>query len=186
MNINGIIALLQLVLAMLSNPTTAQNPQFQALAGQAIQMAQTALSQGIPAESGVGGPDISSIPPTTPQSTNTLATSTPTLSPHCTINAVKLSSEDTLKQDHENEQAGLNTRSNYYDITWTLHDISSSTRGKLLDMSSPEDAGTDVGVGLLNQGVGLFPNENKVRVSHDFKNLIGADFNGTRCYANPS
>jgi len=42
---NNILTLLQLVLALLSNPLTAQNPQVQALASQAISEATAALAQ---------------------------------------------------------------------------------------------------------------------------------------------
>lgn len=44
MNLGNILTLLQLVLALLSNPTTAQNPQVQALAIQAINDAASVLS----------------------------------------------------------------------------------------------------------------------------------------------
>lgn len=43
-NLSQIVTLLQLVLALLSNPQTAQNPQVQALAAQAVQSASDALA----------------------------------------------------------------------------------------------------------------------------------------------
>lgn len=198
----NITAMLQLVMAMLTslvsmaklNPQIVNTPQFQSSVVQTTQMAQDVIQQVISSNIGQGGGTGTSSGVSSPQPIainqpiggpaqapiQVQATSTPTLNPYCTLTAIKLSQGDTDKQDKENEQAGITTRGPYYDVSWILNDIPTSTRGKLLDN------GNDIGVGLINQGVGRFPNQNKVRISYDFKNSIGADFGGVKCYATSS
>lgn len=192
MSLAGIITLLQLVSAMLSNPTTAQNPQFQALATQAIAMAQNALSQSVNSMNNTnigGGTGTATGVPHVPEMPVIInppiyTSPKPVINSFCTLTASKLSDEDTKRVDHDNQQAGLNTRGPYYNISWVLStDMSPDVRGRVLDMSSPSDTGTNIGTLVSGDGPWGF---NKTMVAHDFKNLVGADFNGIKCYATPS
>jgi len=182
MNLASIITLLQLVLALLSNPTTANNPQIQALANQAITAATASLNQ----LSSNSSP-ISSAPQQIQQSTRQLPVPTSTAStlPEGTIdtnNPISNPQSCTLSMSAQYQSSWNGIDSSVVRYSWKLVGaIDPKTKGKLRSLSTYQG---DYGPKYTE--VIMDPNNNPgmltAYVTNPPSGGYEADFGGTKCY----
>jgi len=122
-NLTQIVTLLQLVLALLSNPQMAQNPQVQTLAAQAVQSATEALSSNVATDT---TPTIPLYNPQAAAGDYTGGTATPTyvapVSPSCSLSVDYLNSPRSVSWNVENGTSfvpSLQWRYTQEDGTWS-------------------------------------------------------------------
>lgn len=136
-NLQSVVVLLQLVLSLLSNPSTAHSPQAALLASQAItfatqalQVQQAALVAPSPTPgTGIGAPDLGSInpapvspvvAPAQPAPVVVVASTTPpieapvAISPQCSLQGTRIVATDTQMNDT-------------VDLLWTSQGIATGT-----------------------------------------------------------
>lgn len=206
---NLIIVLLQAVLMLLTNPVTANSPQTQLLASQAIALATNVLQEEIVPPSpivppvvpeipiGIGGgtgtgpvlPDVSTpIATTTPTTPTTpTITTTPTVSPTATwcslYRDIRILSPQQIK-DWNSMGLTLPPKNKTTHLEWTLDGLPSDTVGSLYTVtSSTSPIGTYTGNKLAPSNASLGANSEDLPAAYEGQ--LRADFSGTVCYANP-